>query len=62
MVGVVISLYYYFGVIRTIYWAEAPAELPVINVSLPARISIGVCVYNWGTGKVTLTRFPGLID
>jgi NADH-quinone oxidoreductase subunit N len=44
IVGVVISIWYYFGVIRAIYWSEDPADLSPIAISLPARISLGVCL------------------
>ncbi|MGA2750696.1 MAG: NADH-quinone oxidoreductase subunit N [Verrucomicrobiota bacterium] len=42
--GVVISLYYYFGVIRAVYWSKEPADLSPITVSLPLKLSLGVCV------------------
>ncbi len=43
IVGVVISLYYYFGVIRSIYWRtdETPAELVP---SMTARLTVGACM------------------
>lgn len=44
IVGVVISLYYYFGVIRAIYWSPAPADLSPLNVSIPLKLSLGVCI------------------
>jgi NADH-quinone oxidoreductase subunit N len=42
--GVVISYYYYFGVIRAVYWSEAGPETPPIAVSGPMKISVGVCI------------------
>lgn len=54
ILGVVISLYYYFGVIRAIYWSGEPADLSPIEISLPARISIYVCV----AGMLYLGVFP----
>jgi len=42
--GVIISLYYYFGVIRTIYWSENPENLTPIPTSKPIRISIYACI------------------
>jgi len=42
--GVVVSLYYYFGVIRAIYWSKDPAETAPVVVSIPARVSLIVCV------------------
>jgi len=40
--GVVISFYYYFGVIRAVYWSEAGPEMSPIAVSAPMKISVGV--------------------
>jgi NADH-quinone oxidoreductase subunit N len=44
IVGVVISIYYYFGVVRVIYWSREPADLSPIRVSLPCKLCLGVCV------------------
>jgi len=44
LVGVVISLYYYFGVIRAIYWSKETPDLSPILISWPARLAIFVCV------------------
>ncbi|HEX3718314.1 MAG TPA: NADH-quinone oxidoreductase subunit N [Verrucomicrobiae bacterium] len=44
IVGVVISIYYYFGVIRAVYWSKEPADLSPIVVSAPLKISLGVCI------------------
>src|SRR5262249_1101200 len=33
VVGVVVSLYFYFGVIRAIYWSEEAADLSPIKIS-----------------------------
>ena len=42
--GVVVSIYYYFGIIRAIYWSEnAPFETPV-TIAWPTRIVLGLCV------------------
>ncbi len=43
IVGVVISIYYYFGVIRAIYWTEQGPDMAPISVSIPMKISAGVC-------------------
>jgi NADH-quinone oxidoreductase subunit N len=37
--GVVISYYYYFGVIRAVYWSEDGPEMTPIAVSAPMKIS-----------------------
>lgn len=42
--GVVMSLYYYFGVIRAIYWGTAPAQPAPLPVSWPLRVGLGVCL------------------
>jgi NADH-quinone oxidoreductase subunit N len=44
ILGVVISYYYYFGVIRAIYWSKDPADLSPIKVAWPTRLSLGVCI------------------
>ena len=44
LAGVVISLYYYFGVVRAIYWSDDPADLSPIQISKPIRISIYGCI------------------
>ncbi len=54
LVGVVISLYYYFGVIRAIYWSkETPSREP-IAISLPMQFALGVCII----GMFWLGLFP----
>ncbi len=55
IVGVVISFYYYFGVIRAIYWSEETPDLTPIPVSLPARMAIYGCL----AGMFFLGMFPG---
>jgi NADH-quinone oxidoreductase subunit N len=57
IVGVVISFYYYFGVIRAIYWSKDAAEAWPINVSWPMKISVGACV----AGIFYLGLFPGAL-
>ena len=44
LAGVVISLYYYFGVIRAIYWSKEIPDVTPIELSAPAKVSIWVCV------------------
>jgi len=44
LVGVVISLYYYFGVIRAIFWSRSAADLSPIRTSLPIRLSLWTCL------------------
>jgi NADH-quinone oxidoreductase subunit N len=58
VVGVVISLYYYFGVIRAIYWGGQSANLSIIPVALSTRIVLVACV----AGILVLGIFPqGLV-
>ena len=40
VIGVAISIYYYFGVIRVIYWSKNPADLSVISPTTPIRLTI----------------------
>jgi NADH-quinone oxidoreductase subunit N len=49
LVGVVVSLYYYFGIIREIFWStglrpdDHPEELPAIDLDWPTRLSLLTC-------------------
>ncbi|HEY1719507.1 MAG TPA: NADH-quinone oxidoreductase subunit N [Verrucomicrobiae bacterium] len=42
--GVVISFYYYFGVIRAIYWSKEAADLSPIHLSPPIKLAIAICI------------------
>jgi NADH-quinone oxidoreductase subunit N len=53
--GVVISLYYYFGVVQAIYWSKEEPDLPEIRLSNPIRVSICACI----AGMFFLGLFPG---
>lgn len=55
IVGVAISIWYYFGVVRVIYWSKEPADLSPIPISMPTRISLGACV----AGMLLLGIYPG---
>ena len=55
VVGVVLSLYYYFGVIRAVYWGEAPAGASKIGTSMAARVALCVCII----GILFLGIMPG---
>ncbi|MCW5553526.1 MAG: NADH-quinone oxidoreductase subunit N [Verrucomicrobiae bacterium] len=57
LVGVVISLYYYFGVIRAIYWSQTAPDLSPIRMSRPIQCAIGVCL----AGMFWLGLFPGTV-
>ena len=58
LAGVVISLYYYGGVIRAIYWSkDAPADWSPIFLSGPAKVSIWVCI----AGMFWIGVFPNTV-
>jgi NADH-quinone oxidoreductase subunit N len=59
LVGIVISLYYYFGVVRAIYWSKEPGETDPpardpIPVSRPMRYALLFCI----AGMLYLGLFP----
>lgn len=54
LAGVVISIYYYFGVIRAVYWGQANDTLP-IQISPALRCAIYLCI----AGMFWLGLFPG---
>jgi len=53
VVGVIISLYYYFGVVRCIFWGKESQSAP-IRTSVPIR----VCLYGCMIGMLALGLFP----
>jgi NADH-quinone oxidoreductase subunit N len=70
IVGVVISLSYYFGVIRTIYWSQNPTDLSPIAISQPIQVTLYACiggmvylglvpnvVWQWATNAVRMLRW-----
>ncbi len=57
VVGVVISLYYYFAVIRVMYWAKDPPDLSPITVPVRMKIPLGICA----AGMLYLGMFPGAV-
>ena len=57
LVGVVISLYYYFGVIRAIYWSKDAVDTAPIELSSPAKLSIWACI----AGIFWLGLFPNTV-
>jgi NADH-quinone oxidoreductase subunit N len=54
LAGVVISLYYYFGVVRAIYWSKDAPDLSPIELSAPIKLSIAICI----AGMLWLGIFP----
>jgi NADH-quinone oxidoreductase subunit N len=57
LAGVVISLYYYFGLVRAIYWSRNLADLTPIRPSTPVRLAIYGCI----AGMFYLGLFPAAI-
>jgi len=57
LVGVVISLYYYFGVVRAIYWSKEASDLSPIPLSGAAKFTIAVCI----AGMFWIGIFPNTI-
>ncbi len=57
VVGVGISMYYYFGVVRAIYWSGEPADRSPITISKPIQI----CIYGCMAGMLYLGLFPAAI-
>jgi NADH-quinone oxidoreductase subunit N len=55
--GVLISIYYYFGVVRAIYWSKEVTDLSPIPVS-PA---IKLALYGCGAGMLYLGLFPNTL-
>ncbi|HSY43617.1 MAG TPA: proton-conducting transporter membrane subunit, partial [Candidatus Acidoferrum sp.] len=57
LAGIVISFYYYFGVIRAIYWSREAADLSPIRISGAAKFSIALCI----AGMLWLGTFPNIV-
>ena len=55
VVGVVISIWYYFGIIRVMYWSQEAFDLSPISISSPTRLVLVVCI----AGMLLLGFFPG---
>ena len=57
LAGVVISLYYYFGVVRAMYWSSEATDLSPIEVSKPIRLTLYGCI----AGMLYLGLFPNAL-
>ncbi len=57
LAGIVISFYYYFGVIRAIYWSKDAKDLSPITLSGAAKFSIALCI----AGMFWLGTFPNFV-
>jgi len=52
--GVIISIYYYFGVVRMIFWGRPGPDLSAIQVSKPLRFALYCCL----AGMFLLGLYP----
>jgi NADH-quinone oxidoreductase subunit N len=57
LAGVVISLYYYFGVIRAIYWSKDAPDRSPIPLSAPAKVTLAGCI----AGMLWIGLFPNTL-
>jgi len=57
LAGVVISLYYYFGVIRAIYWSKEVPDLSPITLSGAAKFTLMICLF----GMFWIGLFPNTL-
>ena len=44
VLGVLISLYYCFGVVKAIYWSKGATDLTPIPIALPTRLALCLCI------------------
>jgi NADH-quinone oxidoreductase subunit N len=57
LAGVVISLYYYFNVVRAIYWSREVKDTTPIQLSAPAMVTAWICI----GGIFWLGLFPNCV-
>ncbi len=57
LIGVAISLYYYLGILRTVYWTKAQSNDPMITVAGPIRCVLYGCI----AAMLYLGIFPNII-
>jgi NADH-quinone oxidoreductase subunit N len=57
LAGIIISFYYYFGVIHAIYWSKDAKDLSPIALSGAAKFSIALCI----AGMFWLGTFPNTV-
>lgn len=57
LAGIIVSFYYYFGVIRAIYWSKEATDLSPIRLSGTAKFSIALCI----AGMFWLGTFPNTV-
>ena len=57
LAGVVISMYYYFGVIKEMYWSKEAKDLSAIPLSAPAMVTAWICI----GGIFWIGMFPNVL-
>jgi NADH-quinone oxidoreductase subunit N len=57
LAGVVISLYYYFNVVKAVYWSKEAKNLSPITLSAPAMVTAWICI----SGILWLGIFPNTV-
>ncbi len=57
LAGVVMSLYYYFNVIKVIYWSKEVKDTAPIQLSAPAMVTAWICI----GGILWLGMFPNTV-
>lgn len=57
LAGVIISIYYYFNVVRAIYWSREAADLTPIELGGAAKLSLGISI----AGIFWLGLFPNTV-
>ena len=57
LAGVVISFYYYFNVVRAVYWSKEAKDLSPIELSAPAMVTAWICI----GGIFWLGLFPNTV-
>ncbi len=55
--SVIVSIYYYFGVIRAIYWSPRPADASALEIPGAAKLSLAICV----VGMLWLGVYPATV-
>jgi len=53
--GVLVSLYYYFNVVRAIYWSKNVTDFTPISLSLPTKFALAISII----GMLWLGLYPG---
>jgi NADH-quinone oxidoreductase subunit N len=54
LAGVVISIYYYFGIVRVMFWSEPGPDKSAVKASAPIRAALYACA----AGMFVLGVYP----